>query len=300
MDWININTRMLRSPEFIGSEPVARATWLCLLGYCVDQENGGRIKGGAAWKDRQWQQAAGVTTAEVLDAAPLIIVDGEDVLVHGYPAEKEAEVRAKRAAGQAGGKQSGRARRSRSEADLKQNRSSASSTIEAQLQAPDEAEVKQNRRERKGKEGKGTEDERKTRARSSSPSDPNPGQQLDSAMDDVEANAPPVTIAKPSRHADHDWHIWRQGHPQIYVARTGDDGDLRSWQALYDRQAGADGQEPEFDGDPMSVAYDRILEAKRAERADAKVFLGDMLETFDKWREVIRSEKSAANGVINA
>ena len=52
MNWLNINLATLRSPAYLGSTPVERATWLQLLAYCADQENGGCIAGAAAWKDR--------------------------------------------------------------------------------------------------------------------------------------------------------------------------------------------------------------------------------------------------------
>jgi len=56
MRWLNIEIANLRSPAFVGAEPVERATWLSLLAYCSDQENGGVIKGCREWKDRQWQK----------------------------------------------------------------------------------------------------------------------------------------------------------------------------------------------------------------------------------------------------
>ena len=44
MNWINIETKTLRAPEYIGADPVQRATWLNLLGYCSEQENGGKLQ----------------------------------------------------------------------------------------------------------------------------------------------------------------------------------------------------------------------------------------------------------------
>ena len=102
MEWLNIHISTLRSPEFIGSNPAERATWLCVLGYSVEQENGGRIVGGATWKDRQWQQACGVTLREVRSADKLLKVSGGDIEVNGYPVAKEAHVRQARGAGMAG------------------------------------------------------------------------------------------------------------------------------------------------------------------------------------------------------
>lgn len=111
MNWLNIYTPSLRSPEFIGSEPTARATWLYVFAYCAEQENGGRIVGARAWKDRQWQQTCGVTLAEVEASAPLVVWDGNDLVLHAYPNEKESEIQAKREGGRRGGKASGEARK---------------------------------------------------------------------------------------------------------------------------------------------------------------------------------------------
>jgi hypothetical protein len=96
MIWLNILTSMLRSPAFVGSSPVERATWLSVIAYCVEQENGGRILNGLKWKDRQWQQTCGVTAREVRNADKLLTIEGDDVIIFAYPLEKEEEVRAKR------------------------------------------------------------------------------------------------------------------------------------------------------------------------------------------------------------
>lgn len=131
MNWLNLRTSWLREPEFIGSEPAARAAWLCVLSYCCEMENGGRITGARAWKDRQWQQTCGVTLEEVQSAGALIGWDGDDAMIWRYPEEKQAEVEAKREAGRRGGLSSGEAR---SKHSFKQNGSTASSTIEADLE----------------------------------------------------------------------------------------------------------------------------------------------------------------------
>ncbi len=103
MNWINIKTSDLRSPEFIGSDPTARGTWVAVLGYCYEQENGGRIKGCKAWKDRQWQQVCGVTREEIDGAKSLMSWQDDDLQVWGYPAELEDEIKRKREAGRKGG-----------------------------------------------------------------------------------------------------------------------------------------------------------------------------------------------------
>ena len=93
MEWLNLHiAKHLRSPAAIGSSPEEVGTWVRVLGYCCEQENGGRIVGGALWKDRQWQQLCAVTIRELRAADRLICFDGEDVVVNGYSVEKEAEV----------------------------------------------------------------------------------------------------------------------------------------------------------------------------------------------------------------
>jgi len=55
MNWLNIELKTLRSIEFLGSDPIQRATWLCLMAYCADQENGGRIKDVSKWMVDRWR-----------------------------------------------------------------------------------------------------------------------------------------------------------------------------------------------------------------------------------------------------
>lgn len=103
MDWINLHIpSVLRSVAFIGSSPGERGTWLCVLAYACEIECGGRLIGGATWKERQWQQSCGVTLREVRLAWKLLQVDGEDVVVNGYPNTKEQHVQQARGAGKAG------------------------------------------------------------------------------------------------------------------------------------------------------------------------------------------------------
>ena len=150
MIWLNLETRILHAPEYIGSDPRARATWLNVCLWSAQQENGGRIAGAAAWKDRQWQQTCGVTLREVSAAAPLLAWDGEDVIVWAYPVEKEAVVRQKRELARIGGRQSGEARRNRMDTP----------NTEANAEAYGEANAST---ERKGREeegnGRGKEEE---------------------------------------------------------------------------------------------------------------------------------------------
>lgn len=99
MNWLNLEIRTLRSPAYIGSDPTERATWISILAFCCEQENGGRVVGAKAWKDRKWQQMCAVTRREVMRATNLLQWDGDDLIVTGYPLDKEAEVQAMRAIG---------------------------------------------------------------------------------------------------------------------------------------------------------------------------------------------------------
>lgn len=99
MEWLNIHRAFLSGPAFIGSSPAERGTWVCVAGWSVGQENGGRIVGGATWKERQWQQACGVTLREVKAATKLLTIEGDDVLVGGYPSDQETTFSRKRLLG---------------------------------------------------------------------------------------------------------------------------------------------------------------------------------------------------------
>lgn len=88
--WLNLNLPItVKSERFIGSEPVDRATWLCLLSHCAIHETSGLIENCADWPDRKWQQLIQVTLAEVKRECPLWEWRGVDILVWGYPIEAQ-------------------------------------------------------------------------------------------------------------------------------------------------------------------------------------------------------------------
>jgi hypothetical protein len=104
MKHLNIEIAVLRSPDFLGADPVDRATWLCLLAFCADQENSGIIRACRDWKDRQWQQVAGVTLEEVNKQTMLWNWIGDDLLVFHYPTKTEEFAKNMRDRGSRGGK----------------------------------------------------------------------------------------------------------------------------------------------------------------------------------------------------
>lgn len=151
MDWLNIHRSTLAAEQFLGCEPIQRATWLCLMAYCADQENGGRIEGASEWGDRKWQQVVRVTKSEVSESCPLWSWEGGAVVVWAYPAEKEAEVRRNRENGGKGGRPPKPAGNQVVTSGLTQMETQTKPT------APISAETEE---ERKGKERKGRGKER--------------------------------------------------------------------------------------------------------------------------------------------
>jgi hypothetical protein len=114
MNYVNVKVADLKHPNFIGAEPIDRATWLCLLAYCCEQENGGVIQDCRGWNDRLWIQACGVTAEEVGRECALWRWDGDSLVVWAYPVEQEQETQRIRKIRKEAGQASGKARKQRS------------------------------------------------------------------------------------------------------------------------------------------------------------------------------------------
>jgi hypothetical protein len=158
MNWLNLSIQTLDSENFLGSDPTQRATWLCLLRYCIGQENGGTITACAGWADRKWQQLVRVTRDEVQSACDLWQWDGETLVVWGYPIEKEGEVQqlrelgklrtpAKQAAAQSNGKLGGRPPKTQRETQQETQRETQRETQHKPNEKPIERKEKENRKE---------------------------------------------------------------------------------------------------------------------------------------------------------
>lgn len=104
MNYLNIHTDTLKSEEFIGAEPIERATWIALLGWCASQENGGVIWDCHLWGDRKWMSLCGVTSEEVKIASKLYRFEEGNLVVTFYPIDAEELVKSKREAGKKGGR----------------------------------------------------------------------------------------------------------------------------------------------------------------------------------------------------
>lgn len=143
MQYLNIKIVDLRHPNYIGSDPIDRATWLNLSAFCAERENGGVIADCREWKSRMWEQVCGVTAEEVMRPCALWEWSGPDLKVWNYPVEKEGIVKRKRDYASRGGKASGESRRD-----------DASPGCQADASQPANHKLK-HMLERKGKERKG-------------------------------------------------------------------------------------------------------------------------------------------------
>ena len=129
MLFFNIPVEFTRDAEYSNSKPIARATWLNVVCYCCEQEHNGRIVDAMTWSPMRWAQMCGVTKKEVLASSPLLIVEGNDVIVWRYPASVQRGLEAKRNGGHNGGSRSAQARVKHSLQDSLPDASSIPSTI---------------------------------------------------------------------------------------------------------------------------------------------------------------------------
>ena len=162
MNYLNLHTDLLRSEDYLGAEPVERATWLNLMAWCATQENGGTIRNAADWTDRKWQQIVGITLQEVTDQSGSLYWFDQDgnLVVNHYPAEKESEVKELRERGKRGGLARTQAKTQAAKDNGKKGGRPKNPT-ENPSENPSETQAKT---QRKGKERKGRE--RKGRGRS--------------------------------------------------------------------------------------------------------------------------------------
>jgi hypothetical protein len=225
MDWLNLHVSVLDSPQVLRCDPIRRATWLFLLRYCISQENGGLIEDCTAWGDTSWQQIVRVKLREVLAESPLWTWEGNNLRVTFYPAEKEAEVQAKRTGGTYGGKSSTEAK---AQAARENGRRGGRPKTQAETQAPETKEPKLNPTEWNGREWKGKE---------VSAAAPPHAQETDAAAADPmsesfesveKANPAPRRALPPLSFAD--WRI--QVGKRIFWTRDEDD----TWRAMFEAE----------------------------------------------------------------
>lgn len=138
MHYVNISMNAIRGPEYIGSNPVIRATWLSLMGYCAELENGGVIKNCRQWGNRQWMQTCGVMLEEVNTESQLwnFTEDGS-LVVKFFPEDQQEKCIKNRESGRKGGK-----KRAELEANAKASAQAGASTKE-KLKEKEEEKLKE-------------------------------------------------------------------------------------------------------------------------------------------------------------
>lgn len=104
MNYLNLSIESLSTEEFIGSPPLDRATWLCLMRYCAHHETGGIIKGVKGWPERKLIGLLSVMPQEINKESPLWEWKGSNLKVNFYPTDQEKACKAKRKAGKTYGK----------------------------------------------------------------------------------------------------------------------------------------------------------------------------------------------------
>lgn len=156
MEFLNLHSSTLDSPEVIGAEPIDRGTWLMLARYCIGQENGGIIRGLADWKDRKCQQILRVTRAELRRRSDLWTWHGPDLHVVHYPADKEAIVRTKREIAKTNGATGGRPKKNPYETNIGFSSETEIGSVSVPKEEPSpKAEGKGREGKTKGMEGEG-------------------------------------------------------------------------------------------------------------------------------------------------
>jgi hypothetical protein len=111
MRYWNMDVKWVRSGAMADLSLEEVGAWTRVSGYCVDQENRGRIKGARLWSDARWRQTTGVCRKVIERCQTLFSWDGDDLLVSKYPINQERACRKKRKVAAAAGVASGHARR---------------------------------------------------------------------------------------------------------------------------------------------------------------------------------------------
>ena len=106
MNWLNLELKTLRSTEYLGADPMQRATWINLLSFCADHENSGRIEDCSEWADRKWMQLVGITKDEAVSEWDLWEAKDGGISVKHYTLLQEQKVKRNRRNGKKGGRPS--------------------------------------------------------------------------------------------------------------------------------------------------------------------------------------------------
>jgi hypothetical protein len=98
VEYLNLHASVLDNEILATADDGPRSTWLHLMRFCIGQENGGRIAGAKDWSERKWLLTCRILPVATQAVTALWTWEGPDLVLWGYPMEKQREVRAKRKA----------------------------------------------------------------------------------------------------------------------------------------------------------------------------------------------------------
>jgi hypothetical protein len=115
MNYLNLETNDMRSPEFVMASARERGAWVSMMLHAVATENGGVMTGAGLWTERHWLQICGLTFEDLScdrngnpeGNTSLWYWISNDLYLWGFPHDKLAQVNA----GREGGKKGGRPRK---------------------------------------------------------------------------------------------------------------------------------------------------------------------------------------------
>lgn len=96
MNYSAIEHKVTGSREFMSSSLAQRGIWLGLMQFCTQQENCGVIKNFREWSRLEVKRTLGVPQGSILKGCRLWWMVGDDLVVFGYPQEKQVSLEAKR------------------------------------------------------------------------------------------------------------------------------------------------------------------------------------------------------------
>lgn len=98
MNYLNLELTMICREPFIDADTAEIGTWLRMMTYACQQENGGVLKGAALWSNEKLLKTCGVSKRDVLRCTRLLHKDNDDLILEAYPTEAAKTLAVKRVA----------------------------------------------------------------------------------------------------------------------------------------------------------------------------------------------------------
>lgn len=103
MKYLNLDTALFDTPNFIRANHRQIGTWLMLYGYCAKQENQGIILQCEHWDDHHWNRIIGCTKDELTADSTLWFFRSGNLFLNDYNLKLEEIVKQRRKAASIGG-----------------------------------------------------------------------------------------------------------------------------------------------------------------------------------------------------